>query len=370
MQRLLALIIKEFKQILRDRTNLGIIFVVPFVQLLILGSAITMDVTALKTVIIDHDHSVMSRDIIRAFSSNKIFHIIGQSDSSSKAVRMLDMDRAKVAIVIPQYFQRDVLLQRNPAVQVLLDGVDGNGSSIASSYALRILQEQEKNWRQEYQLPIIGSRVQLETRMLFNAQLESKYNIVPGIIAILLTMITVFLTAINIVREKEVGTLEQLSVTPIRKYELILGKIIPMALMGLLLFTVGIIAAAVIFHVYCAGNLCLLYVLAVIYMFTTLGLGIFFSTVSQTQQQAMFFAWFFAIFSIMLSGFFVPIENMPDIIQWITYLNPTRYFIYVMRGIFLKAAGLDVLWEQAVALIVFGITVLSLAIARFQKRLS
>jgi ABC-2 type transport system permease protein len=281
----------------------------------------------------------------------------GTVSSVAQGIRILDTNNTKAVIVIPQGFERDVGLQRMPQVQVLLDGVDGNGSAITAGYIQRILQSQ---------VP----KVMLETRMLYNPQLESKYNIVPGIIAILLTMITVFLTAINLVREKELGTLEQLSVTPIRKHELILGKVLPLAIVGLLLFTVSIMAAALIFHIYCAGNLLLLYGLAIIYMFTTLGLGIFFSTVSQTQQQAMFFAWFFSIFSIMLSGFFVPIENMPTTIQYITYLNPTRYFIEIVRGVYLKASDFSVLWPQCGAMIIFGVTVLSLSIARFQKRMS
>jgi ABC-2 type transport system permease protein len=211
---------------------------------------------------------------------------------------------------------------------------------------------------------------QIEPRMLYNASLESKNNIVPGIIAVLITMITAFLTGMSIVREKEIGTLEQLMVTPIKNYELILGKIIPFIIVAFLMMLVGILAAGLIFNIWVQGSILLLFVLSIVYSLSTLGLGIFASTVSKTQQQAMFIAWFFAVFAILLSGFFIPIENMPEWVQGITYLNPLRYFIVIIREIYLKGTPLIYLLNETLAMGLFGIATFTLASMRFQKRLN
>jgi ABC-2 type transport system permease protein len=206
--------------------------------------------------------------------------------------------------------------------------------------------------------------------MLYNESLESVNNIVPGIIAVMITMITAFLTGMSIVREKEIGTLEQLMVTPIRKGELILGKIIPFIIVSFLLLNVGILAAGLIFGLWIKGSLVSLYFLSVIFSMSTLGLGIFASTLARTQQQAMFVAWFFIVFAMLLSGFFIPIENMPKGIQAITYLNPLRYFMLVIREIYLKGTDIIYLWKEAMAMFLFGLATFISATLRFHKRLN
>jgi ABC-2 type transport system permease protein len=363
---------KEFRQIFREKANLGIIFVMPFLQLVILGFAITMDVKNIDMVIVDHDRSAYSQRITEAFSANRTFRYLGNAADEKAAIKLLDTGRIKLCIVIPSAFEKDLNSRAFPDLQILVDGVDGNSAGIALGYATIVIKS-----LQEEQLKIIargvtgtGQIVNLQPRMFYNPNLESKQNVVPGIVAILLSMITMILTAINIVREREKGTMEQLLVTPIRNYELILGKVLPFAILGLILFSIGLLSSGLIFGIWPIGNIFLLYFFALIFMMTTLGLGILVSTVAQTQQQAIFIVWFFALASILLSGFFIPIENMPDWVQWITYLNPVRYFMEIVRGIYLKGSGLLSFWQELVIMTIYSVTVLSFAIMRFKKRLS
>lgn len=371
MQRILYLMQKEFRQIFRDKANLVIIFIMPFIQLVLLGFAITMDVKNIRMTVVDQDHSIMSRQIISAYSYNNTFRFQGLAGSVKQAIKWLDLGQVKLIVVVPQKFTKDLKNGRVPSIQTIYDGVDGNSAGITNGYVTKIMQSLQTQWLPEISKVKLKRLhiVNLEPRMLYNPELVSTNNIVPGIISLLLTMVTLFLTTVNIVREKEIGTLEQLSVTPIKNQELIIGKILPFAILGFLLFNVGLLAAGLIFNIWLKGSLLLLYLACFIYMLTTLGLGIFLSTVSASQQQAMFYAWFISLFSIMLSGFFVPIENMPDVIRLMTYLNPTRYFMEIVRGIILKASGLNALWPELLAMLVFGSVIITSAVASFHKRL-
>jgi ABC-2 type transport system permease protein len=374
MSKIFYLMQKEFRQIFREKANLGIIFVMPIIQLLILGFAITTDVKNIATIVVDEDRTVMSRSIVEALRATKTFNFLGMTDSTARAVREMDLANAKLIVVIPRNFEKDLRTGSLPTIQTILDGVDGNSAGITNAYVNIVLTRFQKKWLKEART-LSGRTKALHTvnvlpRMLYNPELSSQNNIIPGIVAVLLTMITLFLTTINIVREKEIGTLEQLSVTPIKNQELIIGKIMPFAILGFMLFNVGLLAGGVIFGIWLKGNLLLLYLMSFIYMMTTLGLGIFISTIAVTQQQAMFFAWFVSIFTMLLSGFFIPIQNMPDFIQGLTYLNPTRYFMEVVRGIVLKGSGISALWPELTGMVIFGTVILSSAILRFHKRLS
>ncbi len=363
---------KEFRQIFREKANLGIIFVMPFIQLLILGFAITTDVRNIAMAVVDHDHSVFSRQLIAAFGNTATFRYYGTYQSTEKALRLMDKGLIKMVLVIENEFERKIKRGEQPGVQILLDGVDGNSSGITAGYANKLLAKYQEQWHTKLQLSGEALNLRLitiEPRYLYNPQLDSTFNIVPGIIVLLLTMITLFLTTINIVREKEIGTLEQIVVTPITNTQLILGKVLPFVILGFILFNIGIIAATLIFHIYIRGSLLLLYTLSCIYMLNTLGLGIFISTIASTQQQAMFYAWFFSLFAIMLSGLFIPVENMPDLIQYLTYLNPTRYFMEIVRGIFLKGSGPMALWPDIWRMSLLGLVIIQASILRFHKRL-
>ncbi|MBD3223630.1 MAG: ABC transporter permease subunit [Caldithrix sp.] len=374
MQRILYLIQKEFRQILREKMYLGLIFGMPFVQIVVLGLAITTDVKNVPMAIVDYDHSMMSRRMARAFGETESFNYKGHAASSAAARQGMDEGRIQLALVIPQHFERDLKRGRTPTVQAILDGVDGNSAGVALAYANQIALKLQRDWLLQSGADPRALQdmhlVQLETRMWYNPSLQSVNNIVPGIIAVLLMAVTAFLTGMAIVREKEIGTLEQLMVTPIRKGELIIGKVVPMLVIAFLLFNVGILAAGLIFNLWLKGNLFTLYLLAMIFSMSTLGLGILASTVARTQQQAMFIAWFFMVFAMLLSGFFIPIENMPDFIQAITYLNPVRYFMVIIREIYLKGTGLMLLIKEGLALLAFGLIMIITASMRFQKRIS
>lgn len=374
MQNILYLMQKEFRQLFREKANLIIIFVMPFIQLVILGFAITMDVKNISTTVIDHDRTPASRRLIQSIDRSGFFKLKTSTDPFDQAIAALDRGQVKTVLFIPSHFERDLLLLRRPALPVLIDGIDGNSSGISLAYLSGILSLFQKEMVREVPGALENEdrqhRVEVRARMLYNLNLESVYNIVPGIIVILLTMITLFLSSINIVREKELGTLEQVLVTPIQRSELILGKILPFAIMGFLLFNVGILAAGMIFGIWMKGSLLTLYFLSLVFMLTTLGGGILISTLATTQQQAMFFSWFITIFGILMSGFFVPIENMPDWIQLMTYLDPLRYFMEIVRGIYLKGASFTDLLPEFYALVGIGILTLTVAITKFHKRIN
>lgn len=374
MQRIIYLIQKEFRQILRQRAYLGLIFVMPFLQIVVLGFAITTDVKNVPITIVDDDHSSMSRRMIDAFSVTESFNFQGESQTSAQAEEAIKRGIVKLILHIPVNFERDLKNNEHPQIQAIVDGVDGNTAGIALAYVSQIAVNLQREWfnqtgmRPEELMAV--HLTEIETRMAYNATLESVNNIVPGILAVLLMAVTAFLTGMSIVREKEIGTLEQLMVTPIRNIELVLGKVLPMLVVAFILFNVGVLAAGLIFGLWMKGNLFTLYIMLILFSLSTLGLGIFASTLAKTQQQAMFIAWFFMVFAILLSGFFIPIENMPNLIQAVTYLNPVRYFMVVIREIYLKGTEIQYLWKEGMAMLIFGLVTFISASLRFQKRLN
>ena len=374
MRRIFYIVQKEFRQIRRVRANFAIIFVAPFFQLLIMGSAITTEVKNVPIATLDFDHSVASREILEAVRSTTSFTYVGAVSSEREAAAVLDRGRAKLVVAIPPHFEQQMKDGEAPRVQVLVDGVDGNSAGIALGYIQATLAREQV--RMARFAPLAAARaaprastITVIPRMGYNPDLMSKLNIVPGLVAVLLMMLTMLLTAMNIVREKEIGTLEQLMVTPIGSIQLIIGKIIPFFVLGLMQLTVGIVAAGLVFGIWMKGSIFLLYAMAAIFCLSTLGFGIFVSTIARTQQQAMFMSWFFMIFSLLLAGFFIPIENMPQAIQDITYINPLRYFIVIIREIYLKGTGFRFLWKEALAMGAIGVLALTSASLRFRKRL-
>ena len=374
MYRIIYLIQKEFRQILRQRAYLGLIFVMPFLQIVVLGFAITTDVKNVPITIVDDDHSSMSRRMIDAFSVTESFNFQGVSQTSAQAEEAIKRGIVKLILHIPVNFEKDLKNNEHPQIQAIVDGVDGNTAGIALAYVSQIAVNLQREWfnktgmRPEELMAV--HLTEIETRMAYNATLESVNNIVPGILAVLLMAVTAFLTGMSIVREKEIGTLEQLMVTPIQNIELVLGKVLPMLVVAFILFNVGVLAAGLIFGLWMKGNLFTLYIMLILFSLSTLGLGIFASTLAKTQQQAMFIAWFFMVFAILLSGFFIPIENMPNLIQAVTYLNPVRYFMVVIREIYLKGTEIQYLWKEGMAMLIFGLVTFISASLRFHKRLN
>jgi ABC-2 type transport system permease protein len=359
---ILALVKKEFLQVIRDRNMLWLIFIMPIIQLLILGYAISTDVKLIYTAVYDFDNSRISREYIRSLSAGGYFV------TGPPRYPILDADlgfrknQYNVALTIPSDFSTNLQQSKPAEVGLLVDGTNANSAAIALGY-VSIITAQFNQRVANLDLPVT-----LRQTRLYNPEAESVYFMVPGIVALLLTMITVMLTSMAIVREREIGTLEQLMVTPIRTPALILGKTIPFALLGFLEISIALLVGILWFDIPFVGSWVLLYSLAFIYLFTTLGAGMFISTISSSQQQAMFFAWFFAIFALLTSGFFTPIANMPRVIQYFTYLNPLRYFMKIVRAIMMKGAGIDILYPEVFAMILFGAFVFGLAWLRFSKR--
>ncbi len=373
MHRIFYLAQKELQQLIRNTVFLRLIFIVPFIQIVIMGFAITTDIRNVPVTVVDLDHSAFSRRLLDAFTITESFRFLGISEDEEDVKSLMDFGKIKLALVIPYHFERDLKSNRNPQVQAILEGVNGNTAGIVMGYVSEIAANLRREWLKEAGIPgqnESGSQATgIEIRMMYNIQMESVNNIVPGILVLLIMVVTSFLTGMGIVREKEMGTLEQLMVTPIRNMELILGKVIPLILVAFILLNIGIIAAGLIFGIWIKGNLLTLYIMSFFFSLSTLGLGIFASTLAKTQQQAMFITWFFMIFAILLSGFFIPIDNMPVPVQVITYLNPVRYFMAVIREIYLKGTGFNYLWKEGLYMIIFGFSTFIFAATHFHKRL-
>lgn len=367
MKRIFYLIQKEFRQIRRDKAMLAIIFVVPLIQTIVLGFAMTVDVKNIRLIVYDADRSAISRELYRRFEANPYFDMVGYAESPEQIRASLDQWEAQISLFVPLHFGRDLELGRQPVLHVTVDGLDGNTAGIAMGYARGVATDFALEFAPRRQLAGAGI-VLTEPRFWYNLNLTSKNYMVPGLIAILLTVVTMFLTSMGLVREKEIGTLEQLMVTPISAGQLIIGKVLPFLLIGLIELHIILPVAFVVFGLQFAGSYPLLVGSALLYFLTTLGLGIFISTLADTQQQAMFIAWFFMVFMILMSGFFTPIENMPPFWQQVTYLNPARYFIALIREIFLKATPLYLLWNQLIPLAIIGVVIISASVLKFNKR--
>lgn len=374
-ERIKHMLVKEFIQIFRDPKMRGIIFVMPVVQLLVFGYAVTTDVKHIATAIYDLDNSVASRELVASFEKSGYFDVVEYIDNENRARNLVDRGKVRAVLRMNKGFQNDLRAGRTAQLQVIVDGTDSNtagivldySAKIAGQFSQKVLLMRFSRLRGLSQEP--GS-VEIRTRAWFNENLESRNFYVPGVIASLLMLVTLMLTSMAVVREKEIGTMEQIMVTPITPLEFILGKTVPFALIGFIDMILITVIGVFWFEIPIRGNLLLLFVAAALYLMTTLGLGLFISTVSETQQQAMMSTFFFYLPAILLSGFMFPIANMPEVIQWLTYLNPLRYFLVIIRGIFLKGVGVNILWPQMAALAVMGLITLWLASKRFRKTLA
>ena len=369
--RVLTLIKKEFIQIRRDRRLLPIILILPVMQLILLGYAVSSDIKNLTTAICDLDRTPASRALADRFSTSGYFDIRYHLPDERRIKTLMDAGQVRVGIVIPPRFGASLARQETATVQLLLDGTDSNTASVAQGYVTQITNAEASRILVERLGPkaIPPLAVDASVRVWFNPYLKSVNFMVPGVVALILTIVTMTMTATAIVKEKERGTIEQLIVSPIRPYELMLGKAVPFVLIGYADILLVVLVGVFWFRVPIAGSFPLLLGLSGLFIMTTLGLGLLISTVSQTQQQAMMLGFFVNPPFMLLSGFIFPIASMPQPMQYLTYLISLRYFLVIIRGIFLKGVGLDVLWPQALALLIFGVSVLTLSVLRFQKHL-
>ena len=368
------LFVKELIQTLRDKRMRITLIVPPILQLIVFGYAANLDVKHIRTGIRDLDQSVSSRDLIGRFSSSKYFDIVSFPDTPREVKDLINQGETTVSIEIPTDFSRKLKKGDTATVQIVVDGTESNTALIALGYANQILSEFStqiliKRLNRAGMIGFEQAGADLQQRTWFNPNFESRIFYVPGVIASIAFLIPIILTAQAIVREREIGTLEQIMVTPIKSWELMLGKTLPFALVGL--FDVIMIALIGVFwfEVPLRGSPLVLLLGAGLFLMSSVAIGLFISTICSTQQQAQISTFFFTMPAFTLSGFAFPIENMPEWIQFLTYANPLRYFLVIIRGVFLKANGLDILWPQMLALGILGTLMILLSSLRFQKRL-
>jgi ABC-2 type transport system permease protein len=375
IERIRRMLVKEFLQALRDYRMRSTIFLLPLIQVLVFGYAITTDVKHVALAVYDLDNTVASRDLISRFAGSGYFEIVNYVYDDAAARSLLDHGSVRLVLRINAGFQADLAAGRVAQVQALLDGSDSNTAGIVLNYSNEIVGQANFDALVDRVTRVLGTfqrpgQADLQTRAWFNENLESRNFFVPGVIALIVTLITLMLTSIAVVREYEIGTIEQIMVTPIRPIEFILGKTVPFALIGfadvLLITAVGVYW----FEVPIRGSIPLLLLATGLYLLTSLGVGLLISTISRTQQQALMTSFLFFAPAILLSGFVFPIANMPQVVQWLTYLNPLRYFLVIIRGIFLKGVGLQILWPQMLALTIIGVLTFTLAVRRFHKTLT
>jgi ABC-2 type transport system permease protein len=381
LERILVILKKEFQQALREPRMRMLLFVPPLVQLIVFGYAVNLDVDDVRIAWMDLDRTPASRDLLAAFEGSERFHVTAVPAHEDEIQGLLDGGKVQAVIRVMPGFARDIERGRSTAVQILVEGTNSNTASLVSSYAGSIVANYSSAVlrRQAEQKRLAGGaagpvnpgipELDARSRVWFNPDLRSRNYFVPGVIANIIMMVTLMLTAMAIVREKEIGTMEQLMVTPIRPIELMIGKTLPFAVVGLLDVALITSAALLIFRIPLRGSIWLLLASSILFLLTSLGAGLFISTISHTQQQAMMASFFFSLPAFMLSGFAFPIRNMPVAVQYLTYLNPLRYFVEIVRGLFLKGNGFDVLWPPMLALAVYGVAVMMLSALRFRKRL-
>ncbi|MHB8844257.1 MAG: ABC transporter permease [Nitrospirota bacterium] len=364
VERIKQMVLKEFIQIFRDKRMKAIVFVIPLLQTMVFGYAVTMDVNRIPTAVYDLDRSFESRELVRRLTASGYFDVLHHPGSPDEVRELLDRSKITFALQIDRGFSADLKRRVPTAVQVLVDGTDSNTGIVALDYANRIILK--------YQRDLSGAsaaRIELRQRAWYNPELKSKNYNVPGVIAMVIMLTSLLLTSMAVVREREIGTMEQLMVTPLRPVELILGKTIPFALIAFFDMVLVTVFGVLVFDIPINGSLVLLPVSTAIYLLSILGIGLVISTVAKTQQQALMSTFLFYMPAVLLSGFMFPIENMPEVFQYMTYLNPLRYFLIIIRGLFLKGNGIAILWPQMAALLVIGVAVISYSSLRFRKRL-
>jgi ABC-2 type transport system permease protein len=365
--RIRRMIVKELRQLLRDPRSRRVIFVAPILQLVLFGYAVNTDVRNVATAVVDHDRTPESRQLVSTLTASGYFRVVDTSDDSDALGRALDFGRALVGLEIPAGYARDLAAGRSPAVQLLVDGTNSNTATVAQGYALRIVADLGARG-----LPVVDGRprgIDLRARAWFNPSLESRVYNVPAVIGVIVLLMCLLLTALAVVREREIGTLEQLLVSPLSASELVLGKTIPVAGVALVQMTLVTTVALLWFDVPFRGSLAALALAAALFIVAGLSLGLLISTFSSTQQEAFLAMFLLLLPAIILSGFLYPIDTMPETFQHLTLANPLRHFLEIVRGIFLRGAGVGELWVQLTTLTAMAATGLAVAAWRFRATL-
>lgn len=376
MKTIIIIIIKEFKQVFRNRILVTLIFMIPIVQLLILTNAATYEIKNIKLGIIDNDHTQTSFQLANKIKSANYFKIEYYANTITEADKLLELNKIDLYIHIPNNFERNLVKYNGSKLGITVNAIDGSKAGIASNYIINIITNFQSDlintFGKKINLNITGipSKIIENYYLWYNVKQDYKIFIVPGLLVLLVSIVGIFLTAINIVREKEIGTIEQINVTPIRKIDFVIGKLAPFWILGMFVLIFGLLISRLIYHIPLLGSPFVILTFASIYMVLVLGIGLFISTISKNQQQAILISWFFMLVFNLLSGLFTPIENMPSVVQAITYFNPIRYFIEVIRLVMLKGSGFADIKFQLFMTIIYAILINFLSVLNYHKKTS
>ncbi len=371
MRTLFFLLQKEFKQILRDPAILRIMFIMPIMQLIILPNAADYEVKNIKLAVANHDHSEYSRKLINKITASGYFTLTDYSNNYNQALNSVEKDNADLILEIPENFEKKLIKENEATLFIAINAINGVKGGLASGYINTIIQNYNNEIRAEWvQFPRLNPQptIEVTTSNWYNPYMNYKLFMVPGILVLLLTMIGTNLTAANIVKEKEVGTIEQINVTPIKKYHFILSKLIPFWILAMLVLTIGFVIARLFYGIIPLGNFFTIYVFAAIYLLAILGLGLLISTYSSTQQQSLLVSFFIMMIFVLMSGLYTSIDSMPTWAQWITRFNPVSYFIDVMRMVVLKGSSFKDILPQIYIITIFALVLNTWAVYNYKKR--
>ncbi len=368
MKTILYLIQKEFLQIFRDKMMLPIIFAIPIMQLLVLSYTATFEIKQIELGIADMDQSVTSADLISRFKASPFYIVSVIKPNYQTLEEQMQKGELEQIIYIPTHFEQDLYKGSEAPIQIITDAINGSAASLMSAYSMKIIGNYNKDFLvKEMMMPKEYINIQTEVSFWYNPDLNYKTFMVPGILVLLVTVIGLFLSALNIVKEKEIGTIEQLNVTPIKKYQFIIGKLLPFWLIAMVDFIIGLLLARFVFMVPMLGSVTMVILVAGVYLILVLGMGLFISTISDTQKQSMFISWFFVMIFILLSGLFTPVENMPVWALWLNIVNPIAYFIEFMRLVLLKGSTLAHVYHLILAIAIYAVVMIGLATWRYRK---
>jgi ABC-2 type transport system permease protein len=367
LRRIFSLMIKEFRTLLTDKKSRMVIVVPPIVQLLVFGYAASFDLNHISYAVFDEDRGVESRQLLAGFAGSEVFSRYGTITHDGEITPLLDTGKVLLVLHIGEQFSENLHLGRPAPLQVLLDGRNSNTAMLALNYVQNIVFSFNSNWNRNHGGR--GAPAILMQRAWFNKTLDSHWFIIVGIVALLNLVVTLEVTALSVAREREAGTFDQLLVTPMTPFEILVGKSLPGLIIGVLEASFIISLIVLWFHVPLRGSLAALYLGLFIFLLSAIGIGLMISSLSVTQQQGLMGAFLFMVPAVILSGFATPIENMPQLVQWLTYLNPMRYFLVIVRSVFLQGASFDLLWSQYWPMLLIGFTTLTMAAILFRKRM-
>ena len=367
MRTLFFIIRKEFIQLFRNKIMVRIIFVLPLIQLIVLSYTATFEIKVIRLHIVDFDRSRTARDLTGHFSGSPFYKIVEYSNSNKLAEQDILRGSAQQIITIPAGFEKDLNTTGQAKVQLATDAIDGAAAALMNAYTLSIIQDFNMNLLVESSGLPVEEPIHITWSFWFNPELNYKNYMVPGILVLLVTIISMFLSGMNMVKEKEIGTIEQINVTPIKKYQFIIGKLLPYWIVALFELSFGLILAKLVFNIPILGSVWLIFLVASVYLLVTLGLALLISTKTNTQQQAMFLSWFFLVVFILMSGLFTPVESMPQWAKIINWLNPIAYFVEVIRMIMLKGSGFIDVLRNLVLLGVYATVALTVAVWQYRK---